>query len=70
MKIAAVYAISEIAKEPVPDEVLTASGEQALAFGKGYIIPKPMDPRLCDRVASAVAQAAIDSGVAMLPNKQ
>jgi len=66
MKIAAVYAISEIAKEPVPDEVLTASGEKSLAFGKGYIIPKPMDPRLCERVASAVAKAAIDSGVAML----
>lgn len=70
MKIAAVYAISEIAKEPVPDEVLTASGEQALAFGKGYIIPKPMDPRLCKRVASAVAQAAIDSGVARLTSKK
>jgi len=70
MKIAAVYAISEIAKEPVPDEVLKASGVQSLTFGKGYIIPKPMDPRLCDRVASAVAQAAIDSGVARLTSKK
>ena len=70
MKIAAVYAISEIAKEPVPDEVLKASGVQSLTFGKGYIIPKPMDPRLCDRVANAVAQAAIDSGVARLTQKK
>ncbi len=67
MKIAAVYAISAIAKEPVPQEVLTASGETELSFGRQYIIPKPMDPRLCERVASAVAKAAIDSGVAMLP---
>jgi len=67
MKIAAVYAISDIAKEPVLAEVLTASGEKSLSFGKGYIIPKPMDPRLCERVASAVAKAAIDSGVARLP---
>ena len=64
MKIAAVYAISAIAKEPVPAEVLEASGDESLSFGRGYIIPKPMDPRLCERVASAVAQAAIDSGVA------
>jgi len=69
MKIAAVYAISEIAKEPVPQEVLTASGEESLSFGRGYIIPKPMDPRLCERVASAVAKAAIASGVAMLAAK-
>ena len=68
MKVAAVHAISGLAKEPVPDEVLKASGEESLSFGRGYIIPKPMDPRLCDRVASAVAQAAIDSGVAMLPS--
>ncbi|NQZ27923.1 MAG: malate dehydrogenase [Colwellia sp.] len=70
MKIAAVYAISAIAKEPVPAEVLAASGEESLTFGRGYIIPKPMDPRLCDRVASAVAKAAIDSGVARLPAKK
>ena len=69
MKIAAVYAISAIAKEPVPAEVLAASGEESLTFGRGYIIPKPMDPRLCDRVASAVAKAAIDSGVARLPKE-
>jgi len=69
MKIAAVYAISTIAKEPVPAEVLAASGDDSLSFGRGYIIPKPMDPRLCERVASAVAQAAIDSGVARLPKE-
>jgi len=70
MKIAAVYAICAIAKEPVPTEVLAASGDESLSFGRGYIIPKPMDPRLCERVASAVAQAAIDSGVAKLPSQK
>ena len=71
MKKAAVEAIRGIVKEPVPDEVLVASKSDALAFGRDYIIPKPMDPRLLQRVANAVAQAAIDSGVAAvkeLPN--
>ncbi|MGB0989158.1 MAG: malic enzyme-like NAD(P)-binding protein, partial [Pseudoalteromonas spongiae] len=67
MKIAAVHAISDLAKAAVPAEVLTASGESQLSFGKDYIIPKPMDPRLCAAVARAVAQAAVDSGVAALP---
>ena len=66
MKIAAVHAIRAIAKEPVPQEVLTAAKVEALSFGKTYIIPKPMDPRLLPRVAKAVAQAAVDSGVARL----
>ena len=66
MKIAAVEAIRNIAKEEVPAEVLTASNVDSLSFGKDYIIPKPMDPRLCQRVATAVAQAAIDSEVAAL----
>ena len=66
MKIAAVHAIRELAKEPVLQEVLDASCETSLTFGKGYIIPKPMDPRLCGRVALAVAKAAVDSGVAAL----
>ncbi|WP_133468094.1 malic enzyme-like NAD(P)-binding protein [Paraglaciecola marina] len=66
MKIAAVDAIRDIAKEPVPAEVLAASNLDSLAFGKDYIIPKPMDPRLLQRVAKAVAQAAIDSGVAAI----
>ncbi|GAC19059.1 malic enzyme-like NAD(P)-binding protein [Paraglaciecola arctica] len=67
MKIAAVHAIRALAKEPVPREVLIASGVKELNFGKNYIIPKPMDPRLLPTVARAVAQAAIDSGVAALP---
>ena len=66
MKVAAVHAIRELAKEPVLQEVLDASCETSLTFGKGYIIPKPMDPRLCGRVAYAVAKAAVDSGVAAL----
>ena len=67
MKIAAVHAIRELAKEPVSNEVLKASGVSELSFGRQYIIPKPMDPRLKANVAKAVAQAAIDSGVAALP---
>ncbi|QBG36556.1 malic enzyme-like NAD(P)-binding protein [Litorilituus sediminis] len=66
MKVAAVHAIRALAKEPVPAEVLAASGTAELTFGKDYIIPKPMDSRLCAAVAKAVAQAAIDSGVAAL----
>ncbi|AWL10689.1 Malate dehydrogenase (oxaloacetate-decarboxylating) (NADP(+)) [Saliniradius amylolyticus] len=62
MKVAAVEAIRSIAKESVPQEVLEAADIDKLEFGKDYIIPKPMDPRLCQRVAKAVAQAAIDSG--------
>ncbi|KJG01312.1 malic enzyme-like NAD(P)-binding protein [Photobacterium angustum] len=66
MKLAAVHAIRELAKEPVPQSVLEASGASNLEFGREYIIPKPMDPRLLPRVAKAVAQAAIDSGVARI----
>ena len=66
MKIAAVEAIRSLAKEPVPQDVLDASGVTALSFGKDYIIPKPMDPRLCSAVAKAVAKAAVTSGVANL----
>jgi len=66
MKVAAVHAIRALAKEEVPAEVLSASGDSALSFGKDYIIPKPMDTRLLSRVAKAVAQAAVDSGVAAL----
>jgi malate dehydrogenase (oxaloacetate-decarboxylating)(NADP+) len=67
MKIAAVKAITALAKETVTAEVLAASGEEMLQFGKEYIIPKPMDSRLCARVAKAVALAAVQSGVAALP---
>jgi len=66
MKVAAVEAIRAVSKLPVPDEVLVASNSSSLTFGKDYIIPKPMDPRLCKTIATAVAQAAIDSGVAAI----
>jgi len=66
MKLAAVDAIRQLAKEEVPAEVLSAAGVDALSFGPGYIIPKPMDSRLLPRVAKAVAQAAVDSGVARI----
>jgi len=58
MKIAAAHALSELAREPVPAEVLAAYNLQSLAFGKDYIIPKPFDPRLLARVSKAVAEAA------------
>jgi malate dehydrogenase (oxaloacetate-decarboxylating)(NADP+) len=64
MKVAAVEAIRSVSKMPVPDEVLKASNSPSLTFGKDYIIPKPMDPRLCKAIATAVAKAAIASGVA------
>ncbi|MEN3157378.1 malic enzyme-like NAD(P)-binding protein [Alkalimonas sp. NCh-2] len=66
MKIAAVHAIRNIAKEPVPEAVLKAAEVTALEFGPDYIIPKPMDPRLLDRVSKAVSEAAVASGVARL----
>ncbi|MEP1469985.1 MAG: malic enzyme-like NAD(P)-binding protein [Halieaceae bacterium] len=66
MKVAAVKALSALAREPVPNEVLVACGVDSLTFGSEYIIPKPMDPRLLTRLAPAVAQAAIDSGVARI----
>lgn len=64
MKIAAVKAIAELAKKPVPQSVIQAYGLQNLKFSKEYIIPKPMDSRLISTVSSAVARAAMDSGVA------
>lgn len=67
MKVAAVHAIAALAKEPVPESVLKASDSESLTFGKEYIIPKPMDPRLLTHVSKAVAQAAVDSGVAGVP---
>ena len=67
MKIAAVNAICELAREPVTGEVLAAFGLESLEFGRDYIIPKPMDRRLLSRVSEAVAQAAVDSGVARQP---
>lgn len=64
MKIAAVYAIAELAKKSVPEAVNEAYEESNLKFGKEYIIPKPNDPRLIASVAPAVAKAAIETGVA------
>ncbi len=64
MKLAASKALAQLAKEPVPGSVLKAYNINKLEFGREYIIPKPLDPRLISRVASAVAKAAIDSGVA------
>jgi len=64
MKMAAVYALAELAKEPVPENVNVAYGETKLIFGRDYIIPKPFDPRLISKVPLRVAKAAIDSGVA------
>ncbi|KFZ30687.1 malate dehydrogenase [Pseudidiomarina salinarum] len=66
MKLAAVEAIRQLAKEPVPKDVLTAAGVDALEFGPDYIIPKPLDPRLRTRVSRAVAEAAVASGSARI----
>ena len=64
MKIAACHALASLAKELVPDDVSKAYGLENLTFGREYLIPKPLDSRLISRVSSAVARAAIDSGVA------
>ncbi|MBD3636165.1 MAG: NADP-dependent malic enzyme [Crocinitomicaceae bacterium] len=64
MKLAAVHAIANLAKEQVPDEVIEAYGEKNISFGKDQIIPKPLDSRLITAVSPAVAKAAIKSGVA------
>jgi len=67
MKVAAVHAIKDLAKEPVPQEVIDAYGGEALEYGKDNIIPKPLDTRLLTVVSAAVAKAAVDSGVANQP---
>ncbi len=67
MKLAAVHAIKDLAKEEVPADVVKAYGGVELTFGRQYILPKPTDERLLGAVAAAVAQAAVDSGVARLP---
>jgi malate dehydrogenase (oxaloacetate-decarboxylating)(NADP+) len=66
MKLAAVKALAELAKSPVPDIVNIAYNEKSMSFGPTYIIPKPLDPRLLSTVAPAVAKAAIESGVAQI----
>lgn len=67
MKMAAVRALADLAKEPVPEQVNIAYGETKLVFGRDYIIPKPFDPRLIVSVPPAVAKAAMESGVATSP---
>ena len=67
MKLAAVHALAELAKKPVPEIVNLAYNNTNLKFGKDYIIPKPVDPRLITTVAPAVARAAMESGVARHP---
>jgi malate dehydrogenase (oxaloacetate-decarboxylating)(NADP+) len=67
MKLAAAKALASLAKDPVPDVVLKAYNVDKLVFGKDYIIPKPLDPRLISCVAACVAKAAIETGVARRP---
>lgn len=67
MKIAAVHALRDLAREPVPAEVEAAYDGTHFEFGREYVIPKPLDPRLLRTVAAAVARAAVDSGVATRP---
>jgi malate dehydrogenase (oxaloacetate-decarboxylating)(NADP+) len=67
MKLAATYALAELARQEVPDYVSAAYGGERFQFGKNYIIPKPFDPRVYYRVSTAVAEAAHASGVARIP---
>ena len=67
MKIAAVYAIANLAKEEAPDRVLKAYGVERFEFGPRYLIPTPFDPRALLRIAPAVAKAAMETGVARKP---
>ena len=67
MKVAAAYALAELAREPVPESVLRAYDLDALAFGPDYLIPKPFDPRVLLTVAPAVARAAVEEGLARAP---
>ena len=67
MKMAAVKALAELTREPVPEQVNIAYGETRLTFGRDYIIPKPFDPRLISEIPPAIAKAAMESGVAKQP---
>jgi malate dehydrogenase (oxaloacetate-decarboxylating)(NADP+) len=69
MKMAAVKALAELTREPVPEQVNIAYGETRLTFGKDYIIPKPFDPRLISEIPPAIAKAAMDTGIAKEPIK-
>ena len=64
MKIAATYALAQLAREPVPEIVSSAYSNENITFGRDYLIPKPLDPRLIVQISVAVAKAAIESGVA------
>jgi malate dehydrogenase (oxaloacetate-decarboxylating)(NADP+) len=66
MKLAAVHALADLTKLPVPQDVVDIYGGQPIAFGPKYILPKPFDNRLLGIVSAAVSKAAIDSGVAQL----
>ena len=67
MKVAAVHALAKLAREEVPDSVSKAYGNEKFSFGPNYIIPKPFDPRVLLHVAPAIAQSAMDTGVARQP---
>ena len=67
MEKAAMNAMRDLAKEPVPEAVVKAAEVDHLEFGPDYVIPKPMDPRLLKKVSKAVAEAAVKSGVAKFP---
>ena len=67
MKLAAAHALADLTREEVPASVLEAYGVEKMEFGRDYLIPKPLDPRLLTRVSTAVARAAVESGVARRP---
>ena len=67
MKLAAAHALADLTREPVPESVRKAYGVEQMEFGRSYLIPKPLDPRLLTRVSTAVARAAVESGVARRP---
>ena len=69
VKLAAVKAIADLAKEPVPTKIKAAYGPAHLGFSKDYLLPKPIDPRLITTVPVAVAKAAMQSGIAQVPIK-
>jgi malate dehydrogenase (oxaloacetate-decarboxylating)(NADP+) len=69
MKLAASKALAALTKEPVPDSIAKVYNVDKLSFGRDYIIPKPLDPRLISRVTLAVAKAAIETGVARIEIK-
>ena len=67
MKIAAARALADLARQPVPAEVVAANGGVPLEFGRDYVIPKPFDPRMIEYLCPAIAEAAVLSGVARRP---